>query len=120
MFSKQLEYSYLMYMYLKQNPARYIFANEIIEKTNVPNRWGRMLLCNLANKNIIVSKKGRGFSSYEYDISFWKFYTAVEDSSKIEKNSYNEKINNEIEKEYQNILLGIGIKVQNEMMNIKI
>ena len=120
MFSKQLEYSYLMYMYLKENPTRYVFADEIIEKTNVPNRWGRILLGNLANKKIIISKKGKGFSSCECDISFWKFYAAVEDSSKLEKNLNNPKITSDIEKKYQNILLGIGIKVQYEMMNIKI
>lgn len=120
MFSKQLEYSYLMYIYLKKNPARYIFAKEIIEKTNVPNRWGRILLCNLANKKVIISKKGKGFSSYEYDISFWEFYAIVEDSSKSEKNFSNQKISNDIEKQYQNLLLGIATKVQDEMMNIKI
>lgn len=120
MFSKQLEYSYLMYMYLKQNPARYILADEIIEKVSVPNRWGRLLLWNLANKKIIVSKKGRGFSSYEYDITFWEFYTAVENSSKIESDLYNQTLNNDIEKKYQSILYGIGIKVQDKMMNIKI
>ncbi|WP_407538008.1 hypothetical protein [Cetobacterium somerae] len=120
MFSKQLEYSYLMYMYLKENPEKYIYSDDIIEKTDVPKRWGRMLLSNMVSKGLIISKKGRGFMFVEKEMSFWEFYVLTEETSKNQSGNFNQIITDKNEKRYQSILLKIGMKVQNEMMNIKI
>lgn len=120
MFSKQLEYSYLMYMYLKENPERYIFSDDIIGKTKVPKRWGRMLLGNMVSKGLITSKKCKGFMFIEKDISLWDFYVLVEESLKNPKEEFNQDLMGKNEKKYQDMLLEIGIKVQKEMRNIKI
>ena len=120
MFSKQLEYSYLMYMYLKENPERYIFSDDIIGKTNVPKRWGRILLGNMVSRGLIISKKSKGFMFTERDITFWEFYVLTEENLKSRCEEVNQNIIGKNEKKYQNILLKIGIKVQTEMMNIKI
>lgn len=120
MFSKQLEYSYLMYVYLKENPERYIFSDDIIEKTNVPKRWGRILLGNMVSKGLITSKKCKGFMFVEKEMTFWDFYTLTEEISKNQNEKLNHNILDKHRKKYQEILLEIGIKVQKEMININI
>lgn len=122
MFSKQLEYSYLMYMYLKENPEKYIYSNDIIEKTNVPKRWGRMLLGNMVSKGLITSKKGKGFMFIKKELSFWEFYILTEEISKNQNQNQNQNYSRTSQNElkYQNMILEIGIKVQNEMMNMKV
>lgn len=121
MFSKQLEYSYLMYMYLKKNPCKYIFGDEIIIATKVPKRWGKVLLTNMVSKEIMKSAKGKGFMLKDEDISFWDFYRKVEESTKSQlENGESYDVITDNHKKYQDILLKIGIKVREEMMNIKI
>lgn len=120
MFSKQLEYSYLMYEYIKENVEDYISGEKIIEGTMVPKRWGRVLLSNMASKKIINSTKGKGFSIATKRLTFWQFYMLVEESTKIQEMDLYKKFKNENEKKYNDILLKIGVKVQQEMESIEI
>ncbi len=120
MFSRQLEYSYLMYMYLKENSLRYVSAEEILKETGVPKRWGRILLGNMVSKQIINSAKGRGYCFIKQEISFWKFYSLIEKTSKTQKKNLDKVFNNKNEKKYRSILLKIGSKLQEEMININI
>lgn len=109
-----------MYMYLKENPEKYTFSDNIIMETKVPKRWGRILLGNMVSKGLITSKKCRGFMFVEKDISFWDFYVLIEESLNTSKEEFNQDMMDKNEKIYQNMLLEIGIKIQNEMRNIKI
>lgn len=119
-FSKQLEYSYIMYIYLKKHSSRYIFADEIIESNEIPKSWGRVLLTNMVEKKIIQSAKGKGFKIREMDISFWDFYICIEEKTKTQIEDLKRERKYEKENHYQEILLKIGSKVQEEMMKIKI
>lgn len=120
MFSKQLEYSYLMYMVLKESSCSYLSSEEIIDATNVPKRWGRSLLTNMVSKKIINSSKGKGFYFLRKEISFWEFYILVEENTLKDEIGSLEKTDDVNIKNYKNILLKIGLTVQEEMKNIKI
>lgn len=120
MFSKQLEYSYLMYVVLKETSRSYLSSEEIIEATNVPKRWGRALLSKMVSKNIIASSKGKGFSFVEKELSFWEFYVLVEENTLKNEKIILQKIDDINIENYRNILLKIGLTVQEEMKNIKI
>lgn len=117
MFSKQLEYSYILYIFLKNSTLTYLKGEEIIRKTNVPKSWGLRLLTHMVNKNIIGSQKGKGFFSLRDDLNFWEFYTQIEtlnlENIKLDKSD-------ERRLEYQKIILNIGIEIQEKMKRIKL
>lgn len=117
-FSKQLEYSYLMYEYIKKNASRHVGAEEIIKATKVPKRWGRTLLCHMATRMIIDSTKGKGYCYIEREISFWEFYILVEPST-VWLN-LNKIYGNECEKKYGDIISRVETKLHQEMQDITI
>ncbi|MGL5725173.1 Rrf2 family transcriptional regulator [Cetobacterium sp.] len=119
MFSKQLQYSYLMYMLLRENSDRYLLSDEIVETTNVPKRWGRRLLSNMVSKKLIISVKGKGFCFLRKKITFWDFYVLIEEGT-IKCKEVNNIIKSKTEQDYDNILLRIGTNVQEQMKNIKV
>ncbi|WP_438569707.1 hypothetical protein [Cetobacterium sp.] len=117
LFSKQLEYSYLLYILLKESTETYLKGEEIIQKTDVPKSWGLRLLTHMVNRGIIGSQKGKGFFSLSDELNFWEFYVSVEtlNFESIRSNKSDER-----RLKYKELILNIGIEVQEKMKQIKI
>ncbi|MGL5723488.1 hypothetical protein, partial [Cetobacterium sp.] len=75
---------------------------------------------NMVSKKIISSSKGKGFCFVEKELSFWEFYVLVEENTLKNEATNLKKIDDVNTKSYKNILLKIGLTVQEEMKNIKI
>lgn len=120
MFSKKLEYSYKIIIFLKQSNIK-VAGFEIMEKLNIPKYYGLGILTRLVHSGLVSSEKGKGGGFYlaKLDISLLELYMAVEEE-KIEnftiRGFKNENIDQEIN--YNNIVEYLEKKLKLEMHKI--
>lgn len=120
MFSKKLEYSYKIIIFLKQSNIK-VAGLEIMEKLNIPKYYGLGILTRLVHSGLVSSEKGKGGGFYlaKLDISLLELYMAVEEE-KIEnftiRGFKNENIDQEIN--YNNIVEYLEKKLKLEMHKI--
>ncbi len=112
MFSKKLEYGYLILKFLKDtNELKLKSGKEIIESTKIPYNMGLSILTELSTGNLIKSIKGKngGFYRENKDITLLDLFQVLENKKIIKTFS-----NSEYEKE----VLRIGVIVLEKMNEI--
>lgn len=115
MFSKKLEYGYLIMKTLKNtSKTNMISGKDIIKKANIPLNMGLSILSELSNGGLIYSVKGKkgGFYRNSQEISLFQLFFILENNIiKLQKVSNSE---------YQNEIMKIAIVVLNKMKEVKV
>lgn len=115
MFSKKLEYGYLIMKTLKNtNKYNMMSGRDILTKAKIPTNMGLGILSQLANGGVICSAKGKngGFYRKSQDINLFHLFYILE-TNKINVKDY-------LDIEYQKEMLNIGLLVLEKMKTIKV
>lgn len=112
MFTKKLEYAYILLKALKnstlENP---LLGKDIIEKLNIPRSMAAGILTELSNARLVMGKKGKlgGYYISRENISLYDIFLAVEgDNVKLTFHDH----------DYRAIMFQLSHKVLKEMQNI--
>lgn len=115
MFSKKLEYGYLIMKTLKNtNKFNMMSGRDVLSKIKVPANMGLGILSQLANGGVINSVKGKngGFYREKKEITLFQLFYILE-ANKINIKDY-------LDTEYQKEILDIGLLVLEKMKTIKV
>lgn len=116
MFSKKLEYGYVILKLLKNtNEINKISGKDIIQEGNIPPNMGLSILSELSRGGLIKSLKGKNGGFYREksrEITLFELFQVLENQGKQMKPFFNE--------EFRNDVVYIGAMVMQEMANIKI
>lgn len=115
MFSKKLEYGYIIMKTLKNtNKFNMMSGKDILAKAKIPTNMGLGILSQLANGGIICSTKGKngGFYRTSQELTLFHLFYILE-TNKITVKSY-------LDIEYQKEMLNIGLLVLEKMKAIKV
>lgn len=119
MFSKKMEYGYIILKKLAVN-GKIKLGKEILEDTKVPYNMGLSILTELSNAGLIISVKGKngGFFLAKEKIFFLDLFIALEANQKnVTLLLGNEKNEN---KEYNKKIQIIGSVLLNELAKMEI
>lgn len=119
MFSKKMEYGYIILKKLEEiENGEMKLGKEILKDTKIPYNMGLGILTELSNAGLIVSAKGRngGFFLAKKN-NFLDLFIALEANS---KNIVTLISNNNNSKEYNEKIQQIGKLVLNELARIEI
>lgn len=121
MFSKKLEYSFKIIIFLKSNNNR-VNGLEIIEKLEIPKYYGLGILTKLVNSGLVLSERGKngGFYLTKSNISFLMLYLAIEEEQMMKFDILRKTDKKNIGKEvtYDNVLEYLENKIKLEMSEI--
>lgn len=115
MFSKKLEYGYLIMKTLKNTDKfNMMSGRDILSQAKIPTNMGLGILSQLANGGVICSAKGKngGFYRKPQEINLFQLFYILE-ANKI-------NIKNYLDEEYQKEMLNIGLLVLDKMKTIKV
>lgn len=116
MFSKKLEYGYIILKLLKNSSEFNKFSGKyIVEQGNIPTNMGLGILSELSRGGLIKSLKGKNGGFYrepERDITLFELFQVLENQGNNIKYFFND--------EFKKDIVYIGAIVMQEMTNIKI
>lgn len=116
MFSKKIEYGYIIIQELKEtNELNTKFGKDILKNIQVPYNMGLGILSELSKSELIISTKGKngGYYLKNKDITFFELFNSLEVVSKVKRNKYNDV-------SYKEKILKINLHFLNDLKNIKI
>lgn len=114
MFSKKLEYGYLIVKALKNTSEITLKSGkEIVEETKVPYNMGLTILTELSTGKLIKSVKGKngGFYRDKREITLLDLFKVLENKKNIDEFKNNE---------YKQKILKIGVYILEKMKEIKV
>lgn len=116
MFSKKIEYGYIIIQELKDtNELNTKLGKDILKNIQVPYNMGLGILSELSKNDIIISTKGKngGYYLKNKNITFFELFNSLEIISKVKRNKYNNT-------SYKEKILKINSYFLNELKTIKI
>lgn len=116
MFSKKIEYGYIIIQELKEtNELNTKLGKDILKNIQVPYNMGLGILSELSKSELIISTKGKngGYYLKNKDITFFELFNSLEIVSKVRRNKYNNV-------SYRDKILKINLHFLNDLKNIKI
>ncbi len=116
MFSKKIEYGYIIIQELKEtNELNTKLGKDILKNIQVPYNMGLGILSELSKSELIISTKGKngGYYLKNKDITFFELFNSLEIVSKVRRNKYNDV-------SYKEKILKINLHFLNDLKNIKI
>lgn len=116
MFSKSIEYGYMIIMFLK-NKER-MTGQEIVEKLSIPKYYGLTILKQLAIAGILSSAKGKtgGFILNKKSITFLELFQIMNENDK--KMSYSRDKAIYVDENYITIISELKEKLMKDMKNL--
>ncbi|MGL5413959.1 Rrf2 family transcriptional regulator [Cetobacterium sp.] len=115
MFSKKLEYGYIILNNLKNVDKEHSkFGKEVLENTGIPFSLGLSILTELSNAGLIVSSKGKkgGFHIAKKNISLLELFLALENNLKSDSIYIN--------LEYKDKIYSLGKLILDELGKIEV
>ena len=91
MFSKKMEYGYMIIQELKETAVdKTIVCKDILKNIDVPYNMGLVILSELSRKKIIISSRGKnkGYYLKDKEMTLLELFESLENATKIEEDDY--------------------------------
>lgn len=121
MFSKKMEYGYIILKKLKNTTDNKVLSGkEILENTQIPYNMGLSILTELSSAGLLISTKGKngGFILHKETVYLLDLFIALEANKKNISVSQLDRVQSN--KEYHKKLQKIGAVILNELAKTQI